>query len=614
MRRALLPFFTITTLLFACSDDTTGTGGSGGKGGSGGEGLGPCAFGPEEDIPAPKLHTPRWAFEPWISKDISTGADTYAFVKGFRDRDIPVGAVVLDSPWETNYNTFVPNPNRYPDFATMVSDLHADNIRVVLWITALVNSVSYDLEMGGDAYDGPSPNVEEGRTCKLFVDDGADYPWWKGQGASVDFFNPAATRWWHRQQDPLFDMGIDGYKLDFGDSYVPTDPVATFAGPVPHQDYSEAYYHDFYAYGAFKRGPEFVTMVRGYDASYGFEGRFYARPEDAPVVWMGDNRRDYIGLEDALDHTFRSAVAGYTVLGSDIGGYLDRDDKDLTGPVIPFDPVVFARWTAVGALSPFMQLHGRANITPWDVPQQNDEIVNVYRYWAKFHRALVPFYYSLAEESYAGGLVIVRPIGDELSWPTDYRYMLGDAMLVAPILDATGVRDIDLPDGYRYYDHFAPGADPIQGGQVLFGYDATDIKKTPLFFREGAIVPLSVEDAENGFGDAASKGKITLLAYPSVTPSTFYLRDEAGGTTDIALAAAGAGFTLTLSRATLEVFARVRVDQAPTGVTSNGAGQIDLGDRAAWLGAPSGYYYDAAEKMLWIKIPASASAISIQVN
>ena len=31
----------------------------------------------------PPRHTPRWAFEPWISKDISDTDDTYAFVDGF---------------------------------------------------------------------------------------------------------------------------------------------------------------------------------------------------------------------------------------------------------------------------------------------------------------------------------------------------------------------------------------------------------------------------------------------------------------------------------------------------------------------------------------------------
>src|SRR5262245_46640845 len=78
-----------------------------------------------------------------------------------------------------------------------------------------------------------------------------------------------------------------------------------------------------------------------------------------------------------------------------------------------------------------MQLHGRANITPWTVPQVMDQITNLYRYWSKLHHELVPFFYSLAEEAYAGGQGIVRPIGDEKAWPGDYRYALGDAFLEA---------------------------------------------------------------------------------------------------------------------------------------------------------------------------------------
>ena len=56
------------------------------------------------------------------------------------------------------------------------------------------------------------------------------------------------------------------------------------------QQYSEAYYRDFLRYGVSKRGSEFVTMVRGYDVSYDIPARFYARPEHAPVVWLGDNQ------------------------------------------------------------------------------------------------------------------------------------------------------------------------------------------------------------------------------------------------------------------------------------------------------------------------------------
>ncbi|MBI5480402.1 MAG: hypothetical protein HY906_16180 [Deltaproteobacteria bacterium] len=146
---------------------------------------------PPDPIPTPAIHTPRWAFEPWISKDISSTDDTYAFVAGFRERDIPVGVVVLDSPWETNYHTFVPNPVRYHDFAKLVGDLGGHDIRVVLWMTQMINRSSVDVEAGGDVYDGPSPNYQEAFDRGYLVDHGQDYYWWKGFGAVLRLLRPA---------------------------------------------------------------------------------------------------------------------------------------------------------------------------------------------------------------------------------------------------------------------------------------------------------------------------------------------------------------------------------------------------------------------------------------
>jgi alpha-glucosidase (family GH31 glycosyl hydrolase) len=568
----------------------------------------------EEAVAEPKLHTPRWAFEPWISKDISDGADTYAFVKGFRDRDIPVGAVVLDSPWETHYNTFIPHPTRYPNFDKMVQDLHADNIRVVLWMTNLVNSVSYDLETGGDSYVGASPNLEEGDKCNYFVEDGARFSWWKGSGAAIDFFNPSATAWWHAQQNTVLDAGIDGWKLDFGDSYVRAEMVQTKTGAVPHQEYSEAYYQDFLAYGIKQRGPEFLTMVRAWDESYDFAGRFFARKEHTPVAWMGDNRRDWVGLSDALDHVFRSAAAGYAVVGSDIGGYLDRDDKDLLGPEIPLDPINFARWTAVGALTPFMQLHGRANITPWTVPQTNDEIVNVYRYWSKLHHELVPFWYSLAEEAYAGGSGIVRPIGDLSTWAGDYRYTLGEALFVAPILDGTGKREVVLPAGAKYYDYWAPAADPIDGGMTVMTDHSADLKRIPLYFRSGAIIPMHVTDDITGFGTAASAGKLTLIVFPATTATSFTLHDTDDAPTQIQASAQAKSGSVTISRTLVETLVRLRADAKPSSVMVNGAAAMEHADRAGFDASSFGYYHDVSMRSIWVKVAANAKESSVQIQ
>ncbi len=588
----------------ACGSDTVpnATGGAGGTA---------CKLHPDVEPPleSPKLHTPRWAFEPWISKDISDAADTYAFVAGFKERQIPVGAVVLDSPWETNYNSLVPNPNRYPGFGQMVADMHAQSVRVVLWTTAFVNSASYDLEPGGDSYAGASPGHEEAMQCGYFVDGGQEYGWWKGLGASIDFLNPVATSWWHRQQDPLFDMGVDGFKLDFGESYVTSDPVVTAQGPVAHQAYSEAYYHDFYAYGRKRRGDEFLTMVRAYDKSYGFQGRFFAKKEDAPVAWMGDNRRDYVGLADALDEMFRSARAGYAVLGSDIGGYLDRDDVELT-KTIELDPVVFGRWTAIGALNPFMQLHGRANLTPWTVPQKNDEIVSLYRYWATLHHELVPFFYSLTEEKYAGGDTPMRPIGDEAAWAGDYRYELGTAFLVAPILDATGKRDIALPAG-AFYDFFNPLGDVIQGGATIASYDTSTIDRVPLFVRRGAVVPMSVGEDVTGLGDASSASALTLLVYPDGQSTSFALHDTDEQVTTIGAQGTGAAFSVDVSRALVPLRVRVRTDVPATTVSAGGATLTKVASRALLDAAASGWFAEPTTRSVWIKVPASAAPVHL---
>ncbi|HVY44778.1 MAG TPA: TIM-barrel domain-containing protein [Minicystis sp.] len=604
----------ILVLTVACGG--SGGDGSGGAGGgtassSSGAGAAPsCPTDTDPVLPSPPRHTARWAFEPWISKDISDTDDTRAFVKGFRDRDIPVGVVVLDSPWETNYNTFVPNPERYHGFAALVDELHGEDIRLVLWITAFLNRSSYDLEMGGDTYPSPAPGFEEAIDCGFFVEDGTNFGWWKGIGGSIDFFDGRARAFWHRTQDPLYDTGIDGFKLDFGDSYVTADPVKTAAGEVPHQRYSEAYYQDFLAYGTKRRGRDFVTMTRAWDASYTFAGRFFAKKEDSPVSWMGDNRRDFVGLADALDETFRSARAGYTVLGSDIGGYLDRDDVHLT-ETIPFDTTVFARWTAIGALSPFMELHGRANITPWTVPDHVAEVVSLYRYWAKLHHELVPFYYSLTEEADHGAPVPVQPIGDEASWAGDYRYRLGDALLVAPILTASGTRDVALPAGDAWYDWWNPAGDAIAGGQTLAGVDATDLAKVPLYVRRGAIVPLAVDDAATGLGDAASAGKLTVLVYPDATASSFALHDTDDAVTKLGAAATASSATVTLSRTIAPTLLRVRDDVGFTSVTVDGAAAPAWTTQADFDANATGFFADASTRSVWVHVPKGGGAHTV---
>ena len=558
------------------------------------DGCDVVAFEPE--ISAPPVFTPRWAFEPWISQGVSDEQGIRALLSGFAERQLPAGVVVIDSPWETHYNTFVPSDRRYPKLGELVAHLHAQKVRVVLWMTQMVNRWYHD-EKGGDWVVGPSPNFEFAKTCGFFVDEGQTYSWWKGGGAAVDFFHPQARAWWHEQQNALLDLGINGWKLDVGDAFVRSDPVQTAQGQISHQEYSEAYYRDFFAYGAHRKGGlnEFVTLARAWDQPYGRSARFHARPEHAPVAYVGEKRRDWRGLSDALEHVFRSSRAGYA---------------DPLGDPIPFDRAVFERWLAVGALMPWMHWRGSRDMLPWAMPGCEGDcaqkMLDQHRFWLTFHHELVPFFYSLAHQARAGGAAVLTAHGEPSAWLGDYRFSLGEALLVAPILDDTAIRDIVLPEGQDYYDFWHPEDDDIAGGTILRSYHSPP-GQIPLFVRQGAIIPLQVSDEVTGLGTTASRDAWTVLVYPSAKTTSFDLQDTDDVVTTFHAIAGKDTVEVTFSRAIRAVVLQVRMTRRP--------GQVKLGDAAvperetrdSLDVAASGWWMDTARQAVWVIVPPSPS-------
>src|SRR6185369_16071357 len=69
---------------------------------------------------------PAWGYGFWKSRDVYPHQDdAEEDVHGCRWHGIPLDAIVLDSPWETQYNTWAPNPHQFPDFAGMVERFRA---------------------------------------------------------------------------------------------------------------------------------------------------------------------------------------------------------------------------------------------------------------------------------------------------------------------------------------------------------------------------------------------------------------------------------------------------------------------------------------------------------
>ncbi|MEO6462667.1 MAG: TIM-barrel domain-containing protein, partial [Candidatus Eisenbacteria bacterium] len=149
---------------------------------------------------------PEWGYGFWKSRDVYPHQDDVENdVHGCRRHGIPLDAVVLDSPWETQYNTWEPNPHQFPDFSAMVRDFRADGVRTVVWVTPWVNLESDEGQMPPDPesralHAAPASNYEAGAAGGHYVRGADGKPfvakWWMGTGSPIDFTSAGAEQWW----------------------------------------------------------------------------------------------------------------------------------------------------------------------------------------------------------------------------------------------------------------------------------------------------------------------------------------------------------------------------------------------------------------------------------
>ena len=91
------------------------------------------------------MQLPEWGYGFWKSRDVHEHQDDVLDdYEGFRRNAIPLDAVVIDSPWATQYNTWTLNPHQFPDAPGMIARMRADGVRTVVWVTPWVNLDSRD--------------------------------------------------------------------------------------------------------------------------------------------------------------------------------------------------------------------------------------------------------------------------------------------------------------------------------------------------------------------------------------------------------------------------------------------------------------------------------------
>ena len=532
--------------------------------------------------------TPSWAFSLWVwEDDVNRAAAVWDLVEGYPRYDIPIGVAMIDSPWSTLYNNFVWDTKRYPEPQRMIDELHRRGLKLVLWMTNMINLRDRQADASGESdEDLYAFAKEKGYLCN----DGKPAEWWKGVGGFPDYTNPEAVTWWHGLMDRALRMGVDGWKVDGSSAHFPILGGTGKAGPINIIEYSDQYYRDTYRHLVSRR-PHGVTMARSADCGeVGYEGRHSPR-DAAPVTWVGDQRHtwDELGILEALKSVFLAMEMGYPVIGSDTGGY-------QTDPAHPgqMPKTLFVRWAQWNAFMPFFINGGHDEHRPWKFDAQT---LDIFRRYAWLHQELVPYWFSRVALAHQGKAPFLH------TYPGQWQYGLGEEFLVAPIYQDSPQRTVQLPAG-RWHYYWQPSRSWQGPAQVNL---QVPLAEFPVLVRAGAIIPMQVSRPYTGVGGKWSAGRLVLDLYPGADGSCALYDERTLAVTRIAGKQGKGDFTLTIGGGPARRYlVRMLRPAAPRVVTCNGRRLAPVAE-AKWPAAASGWRHRGDR--LWIKLPAAAKYV-----
>jgi alpha-glucosidase (family GH31 glycosyl hydrolase) len=445
----------------------------------------------------PKL-LPEWAYGFWKSRDVHEHQDdVLEDFNGFKRNHIPLDAIVIDSPWATQYNTWDINPYQFPQADWMIKMMRSQGVRTVLWCTPWVNLDSRDGQIPPQPeserlHREPASNYAEGAASGHFVKgpDGLEpfvNQWWMGTGSPIDFTNPSAEAWWREQVKRVLHKGVEGIKMDDGDGFYIHDDVVLHDGRRGVESAWDL------------GGRHRLSLQRALDEVHPGTGVLFGRSgwtgqHATGFTWAGDQASDFWSLRVLVVATLQAALSGYSNWSHDVGGYLGHRLVERCPPEL------LVRWIQFGCFTPLMQAHARMQQEPW---HYGADVMDLYRAYAVLHEQLVPYVRAAARTASKTGLPIIRPLcltdpADPRGWTLTDAYGYGPALWVAPILDdGARERDVVLPRG-SWIEAWT--GNRVDGGGEVVAPGA--LHGIPLWVRDGSIVvTYPAEHVAGGLGD-----------------------------------------------------------------------------------------------------------------
>ena len=382
---------------------------------------------------------PLWSLGYQQSKySYMDAGELQAVARSFRARDIPCDTLYLDIDYMDGYRVFTWDRERFPDPSKLLAGLAQDGFHVVTIIDP------------GVKVDEDYSIYTEGRRadlyCKTLNGDEYHNVVWPGMCAWPDFTSSNARTWWGDNHQPLVDAGVSGIWCDMNEPCVFVPLQDTFPGDVVHKGDGDSKVHAqmHNAYGSLmaRATREGLERLRPDRRPFVITRAGYAGLQRHALQWTGDNSAWWEHLSMSMPQLQNLGLSGVAWAGSDIGGFHGDSNGEL-----------LARWTELGVFQPFCRNHNAKGFCPQEPWSFGEPFESVCRKMIKLRQRLLPYLYSAFEECHRTGAPILRPLlfeypGDETTYTMDDEFLVGDALLVAPITKP-GVehRHVYLPQG-----------------------------------------------------------------------------------------------------------------------------------------------------------------------
>lgn len=407
---------------------------------------------------------PAWSFGLWLTTSFTTNYDeatVNSFIDGMAERDLPLHVFHFDCFWMKAFQwcDFEWDPVTFPDPEGMIRRLKEKGLKVCVWINPYIGQKS------------PVFNELKEKGYLLKRPDGVVWQWdkWQPGLAIYDFTNPDACQWYADKLKGLVNIGVDCFKTDFGER-IPTD-VQWFDGADPQK------MHNHYAYIYNELVWDVLKETVGEEEAVLFARSASVGAQKFPVHWGGDCYANYESMAESLRGGLSIGLSGFGFWSHDIGGF------ENTAPAH-----VYKRWCAFGLFSSHSRLHGSKSYrVPW---AYDDESCDVVRHFTQLKCQLMPYLYRQAALAREVGTPMLRAM--MLEFPDDpacdyldRQYMLGDAIMVAPVFSEAGDVQFYLPEGrWTHLWH----NDDVQGGR--WHKQQHDFQSLPVYVRENTLLAL----------------------------------------------------------------------------------------------------------------------------